>query len=233
MNYRLELLLVVMLLVGFSTVGFAKCGALLITIEGEVRGKAKPEQGVTVDVQPDSYWSFQLAGNSPAHFVIQVPFSTFSGRSTFGSDRCERTPRTIAVMLQDWLQTVDGVELKYPEDFAVDQEGSSHARDKVILDVNHVGPPWIRKSGRGSSKLAPKRLQRQEGCAAAGWRRAQLCGTRERTRTITGANGAPESQTSQNDVSATRAPREAPQDWTASPAARSSDGAGARGRATP
>jgi len=148
-----------LLLLSFSIPGSAKCPCLFITIEVEVRGRVKPEQCVMADVDPDSHWSFRLAGSSASHFVIQIPFNTFSGRY-LGSDHCKRKPRTIAVMLQDWLQTVDGVELKYPDDFVADQEWSYHAREKVVLDANHVGPPWIRKSGRPASKLPPKKSGR-------------------------------------------------------------------------
>jgi len=129
----------------FPASGLAKCAALLITIEGEVRGQAKPEESVTVDVQPESYWSFQLVGNSPQHFIIQVPFDTFSSYTPLSGHRCDRRPKTITVTLQDWLQGVDGVELMFPDDFVADKRGDYHAVEKVVLDVDHIGLPWIRK----------------------------------------------------------------------------------------
>jgi hypothetical protein len=143
---RLALLIFFTLPLGFPSVALSKCAELLITIDGEIRGQPKREESVMVDVLPDSFWSFQLAGASPTHFVVQVPFDTFSGRGPFGPDRCTRRPKTITLMLQDWLQTVDGIELQYPDDFIADHEGNYRSREKVVLDVNHVGPPWIRRT---------------------------------------------------------------------------------------
>jgi hypothetical protein len=150
-------LLALVFILGFSIPGYSKCACLIMTIEVEVRGQVKPEQSVMADVAPESFWSFQLAGSSANHFVIQIPFDTFSGQSPFGGDRCSRAPRTIAVMLQDWLQTVDAFELKFPQDFVSDRVGYYHAREKVVLDVDHVGPPWIRSTGKPAMKSSPKK----------------------------------------------------------------------------
>jgi hypothetical protein len=142
MIYRFVLLQTLILFPCFSILGHAKCASLLITIQVEVRGELRGEQSVMAVVDPHSFWSFQLAGSTPNHFVIQVPFNTFSGRDLV--DRCKRTPRTITILLQDWLQTVDGVDLKFPNDFVSKREGYYQARKTVTLDVNHVGPPFIR-----------------------------------------------------------------------------------------
>jgi hypothetical protein len=56
-------------------------------------------------------------------------------------------------MLPDWLKTVDGLELLFPDDFVAERDGYFHTRRKVVLDVDHVGPPWIRKSGDAASEL--------------------------------------------------------------------------------
>ena len=152
MKLRMASILSIVMMLGTPSAGNSKCGMLLITIEVEVRGQVKAGQSIMVDIEPEAYWSFQLAGSSPNHFVIQIPFGTFSGRNASGMETCERTPRTIAVMLQDWLQTVDALELTFPDDFAADKDGHYHARGKVVLDVNHVGPPWIRKSKRAALK---------------------------------------------------------------------------------
>jgi hypothetical protein len=138
---RLTPLLAVVLVPSFSIPGYAKCACLLITIEVEVRGQVKAEQSVMTDVDPPSSWSLQLPGSSPNHFVIQVPFNTYSGRGLFVEDHCNRKPRTITVMLQHWLHTQDWHQLKFPDDFVADREGYYHAREKVVLDADHAGLP--------------------------------------------------------------------------------------------
>jgi len=146
---RLTFLLAILLVLSFSVQGHAKCSVLIITIEVEVLGQVKPDQSVTVDVAPQASWSFLLAGSSPNRFFIQIPFSTVSGRGFF-EERCNRKPRTITVTLRRWMQRVDAIELKYPDDFVEDRTGN-HPREKVVLDVDHVGPPWIRKAGNAAS----------------------------------------------------------------------------------
>jgi hypothetical protein len=144
MTSRFVLLLALILFPGFSILGHAKCVCLLITIQVEVRGELRGEQSVMAVVDPDSVWSFQLAGSTPNHFVIQVPFDTYSGTGPGNVDRCKRTPRTISIRLQDWLQGVDEVDLKFPKDFVSKPEGYYQARKTVTLDVNHAGPPFKR-----------------------------------------------------------------------------------------
>jgi len=144
MTSRFVLLLALILPPWFSILGHAKCACWPITIQVEVRGELRGEQSVMVIVEPESVWSFQLAGSTPNHFVIQVPFDTYSGTGPGNVDRCKRTARTVSIMLQDWLQGVDGVDLKFPKDFVSTPEGYYRARWTVTLDVNHVGPPFTR-----------------------------------------------------------------------------------------
>jgi hypothetical protein len=60
-------------------------------------------------------------------------------------------------MLQDWLHGVDALELKFPADFVSDREGYYHVREKVVLDVDHVGPPWVRKTEQASAEPQPQK----------------------------------------------------------------------------
>ena len=154
---RLAILLAVILLPCFSITASSKCACLLITIEVQIRGQIKAEQSVLADIDPGSSWSFQLAGSTANHFVIQVPFNSYSGRGLFTGDRCNRKLRTITVMLQDWLHGVDALELKFPADFVSDREGYYHVREKVVLDVDHVGPPWVRKTEQASAEPQPQK----------------------------------------------------------------------------
>jgi hypothetical protein len=134
---RLTHLLAFMLAPSSSIPGYAKCAGPVIRIEAEVRGQVKAEQRVMAHVDPDNEWSL-LAGGSPNHFVIEVSFSTYSGHGFFTGDRCNRKLRTITVLLQDGSQTLDSIKLKFPDDFVADREGYFGARERVVLDADHV-----------------------------------------------------------------------------------------------
>jgi hypothetical protein len=104
---RLTLLLALVLAPSLAIPGYAKCACLSVTFQVEVRGQINAEQSVTADVDPYRSWQLLLAGSSPNHLVIQVPFDQFSGRSFFTGDRCNRKPRTITVMVRHWLHIED------------------------------------------------------------------------------------------------------------------------------
>lgn len=66
-------LLAVLMAFSFSVPAHSKCACLLITIEVDVRGQAKSEQSVMADIDPGSFWSVQLAGDSPNNLSSRSP----------------------------------------------------------------------------------------------------------------------------------------------------------------
>lgn len=111
----------------------AKCGSLIIRIEGRIEGGGGDDLRVVVDVAPDPNWEPQpeipIKGQA---FVGEVLFDRTKSEGRV-RDACLRVPDSLYVRLLRKGVELSRVRLLIKQDFVTEKGGNYNLRSPIVL----------------------------------------------------------------------------------------------------
>jgi hypothetical protein len=120
------------LVCGFSAGANAKCGPLLLRINGEMKGHSSKEK-IVVTIAPDATPSKPVILVEDNRFEADVYYDPFKSYSRLFGFNCTKRPEHITVALMNGDKQVAKVELSFDKDFQPDGQGGFRLRSKLRL----------------------------------------------------------------------------------------------------
>jgi hypothetical protein len=125
----------VLLFLALASPAGAKCGRLLLSISGELRGDPGHTLTVRIDTVPDANENQPAPVRDGDAFTAKLLFDPTKGYTRVRGHDCSRDPRVVRILLLDGDDVRQEKELSFAKDFVEESPNVYRAREPVILDA--------------------------------------------------------------------------------------------------
>jgi hypothetical protein len=127
-----RLALVFILLTALVSSARAKCGPLLLRINGETKTHSSTQK-ILITITPELGHSKPLVLVDDKRFEADVYYDPYKSYSRMFGYNCTKRPEHVTVALLDNGKEIDKVDLAFSKDFVADRDGSYALRSKLRL----------------------------------------------------------------------------------------------------